>query len=535
MKNPLLLLVCVFLTSFTPIQAQSFYDAGKIQEVRIQFPFDNWVYLLDSLRFNGDGLLGGSVRINGVAYENAGVRYEADQPFSPGEMRNSLHIRLNYMEESQHLEGHQTLHFSNALRDPSMVREVLGFEIASSYMPAPRANYARVYINDKLYGLFVNVETIEPVFLEKHFGSSDGAFFKARSYSQYDNFPEGCKRSLYGSLEYESDSECYLYNFNQLSKGGWDQLIELSRVLNQSPDKIEKILDVDQTLWMLAFNNVLVNLNSYSGQHSENFFLYQDAAGIFHPVIWDLNLCFGSFKSTGQGSDLRLKQLMELDPMLHVANPTKPLISKLLTNETYKKTYLSHMRTIVWDFFKNRKYEERAKELQREIMEAFVQDPNKFYRYEEFNVSLYSTIGKRSSIPGIIELMDARSNYLEKSTDLAVVPPTIKDATALGRSQFSSKPVEDFIIVAQVEKFPKRVRVMYRSSEGGKYMEAPMNDDGKDGDVKAGDGIYTATIKPGGSDSIEYYIMAENATLMAIDPPNYMWKGHTASLEELNK
>lgn len=540
MKNPLLLIALFLVVALGNSAAQSteksFYDSDKIQEVRILFPFDNWMYLLDSLRFNGSGYLQGSVKINGKTYDNVGVRYEADQPFTPGQKRNSMRIQLNFLDEEQNLEGHVSLHFSNALRDPSMVREVLGFEIARANMPAPRANYANVYINSELQGLFANIETIDPVFLEKYYGSSDGAFFQARSHSQYDNFPEGCKKGIYGAMEYESDPECYLYNYNQLSKGGWDELIELTRILNQEPEKIESVLNVDQALWMLAFNNILVNLSSYSGQHSENFYLYRDSLGVFHPIIWDLNLCFGSFKNTGQGSDLRLKQLQELDPMLNDSNPAKPLISQLLKNETYKKIYLGHMRSILTSFIKNRKYQDRAKELQQLIQQDFVKDPNKFYRYEDFNISLYTTIGKRSSIPGLVELMETRADFLEKSTDLAVVPPLVSETHALGREQFSSKQIDSFSIVTKVEKFPKRVRIMYRFSDNSHFMEAPMYDDGTHGDAVADDGMYFASIPSESPDSIiEFYIMAENASIMAFDPPNYMWECHKISLAELNK
>ena len=91
------------------------------------------------------------------------------------------------------------------------------------------------------------------------------------------------------------------------SKDGWDDLIELTDILNNKPKEIEKVLNVDRALWMLAFNNVLVNLSSYSGQHSQNYYMYKDSKGHFNPVVWDLNLSFGSFKNTGNGSDLKLK------------------------------------------------------------------------------------------------------------------------------------------------------------------------------------------------------------------------------------
>ena len=110
---------------------------------------------------------------------------------------------------------------------------------------------------------------------------------------------------------------------------------------------------MDHALWMLALNNVMVNLSSYTGNHSVNYFLYRDNSGRFQPLHWDLNLAFGSYKNTGNGSDLELKGLQNLDPLLHADNPYKPLISQLLKEPLYKKMYLSHIRQIVEDNFSN--------------------------------------------------------------------------------------------------------------------------------------------------------------------------------------
>ncbi|HMV50178.1 MAG TPA: CotH kinase family protein, partial [Blastocatellia bacterium] len=124
---------------------------------------------------------------------------------------------------------------------------------------------------------------------------------------------------------------------DKVSEHGTKELMELTRILNNETDKIETLLNVDVTLWMLAFNNVIVNLSSYTGQHSVNYYLYQDDDGRFYPIVWDLNLAFGSFKNTGVGSDLKTRDLMQLDPMLHASDPTKPLISVLLADETFNR------------------------------------------------------------------------------------------------------------------------------------------------------------------------------------------------------
>jgi len=533
MKNLLLFLflACVFSAS-----AQSdFYKTDKIQDIQLTFEEDNWAYLLDSLRTNGNGLLLGNVTINGTEYKNVGVRYRGSKSFRPGGKRNALYIKLNYINKKQNIDGHKSIKLSNSMRDPSLVREVLSYEIARDYMPAPQANYASVVVNKANYGMFVNVQAVDNAFLENYYGTSEGAFFKVNTDADIDE-PKGCKQNIFGSLEYDEGIKCYLNNFEMLSENGWDDLINLARTLNEKPSEISNILNVDNTLWMLAFNNILVNLDSYSGKKSVNFYLYQDRNGLFSPIVWDMNLSFGSLKSIGGGSDLTLKELQQLDPMLHAGNELKPLISQLMKNEMYKKIYLGHLRTIMVDWLKTEKYSKRADEMRRLIQVPLSNDQNKQYTFSEFQNAMKETTGKRSRIPGITELMSARYSFLKKHKSLAVLPAEITDVKVLGREQFKKGDVDVFRINANVAKYPKRVWVKYRHNKNQAFMSAQMYDDGKHNDGKAGDGIFGAEIKPKNMESnLQYYIQAENASIMSYSPNNYMFEQHSASLEMLNK
>lgn len=541
MKRFILLSLTLFAWCSYSINAQDaastadFYDANTIQEINITFEQENWSYLLDSLRFNGENLLLGTVEINGEKFENAGVRYRGSKSFQPGGKRNGLHLKLNYINKNQNIQGHHSVKLSNSLRDPSMIREVISYEIARNYMAAPNANYAKISINGAPYGLLVNVEPVANQFLTKYFGTADNALFKVKQ-GAGEYTPEGCKSKIYGSLEADDNANCYLNNFEKLSEHGWDDLINLTNGLNDKAGNISSILNVDATLWMLAFNNVLVNLSSYSGQNSVNYYLYKDADGRFTPIIWDLNLSFGSFKNTGEGSDLKIKNLQELDPLLHVDNVRKPLISSLLQDENNRKTYLSHLRTIVKDHFSNDNYQTRANELQSLIRTEVASDPGQSYSDEDFQNSLTKTIGKRSKIPGIVELMDKRSDYLSKHRALSVFPPEISEVGVKGRPQFSSAKVGTFRINAKVDKFPKTVTLMYRLNGTGTFKEANMYDDGKNNDGAEADGIFGITIVPqNGENNIEYYIVAENVSLINYSPSNYMWEQHKSSLDDLNK
>ena len=518
-------------------EEKDFYDVNTIRELRLSFEQSNWAELLDSIRLYGNGSLLGTATLDGKKYENVGIRYRGSKSFQVGNKRNAFHIKLNYINKNQKHQNYKTIKLSNALRDPSMVREVLSYQIAGQYMPTPKANYAKLYINDEYYGLFVNIQSVDDYFLESNYGSSDNTFVKCSPDLVNETKPiAGCKNKIYASLEFESNAQCYTANYELKSEDGWDDLIGLTKVLNETPEKIENILDVDEALWMLAFNNVVVNLSSYSGQNSQNYYLYRDSIGQFHPIIWDLNLSFGSFKNTGSGSDLKLPELQKLDPLLHVDNVTKPLISQLLKNPLYKKMYLSHIRTIIYDHFVNGEYEKNAKDLQRMISNDMFSDPNKFYQHSEFLNSLQKTIGKRSKIPGIVELMSKRAKYLKKHPELAIFPPEVENVSVVAREKFQKNIIDKFTVQAQMKSGAKRVRLYYRFDSTEIFREMPMIDDGKSNDGKAGDKLYAATVDPKGKhDNLEYFIMMENAKMVGFDPPNYMYEPHVSKLVELNK
>ena len=508
--------------------APDFYKTDKIQDIKITFNIDKWQYTLDSLRFNGDSFLEATVEINGQEFKGVGVQYRGTKSFRTGGVRNPFNIKLDYKDGNQHLDGYKTIKLSNALRDPSMVREVLGYEIARNYMPAPWANYARLTINGAYYGLMVNIESVQDeAFRARYFDSVNNAFLKANEVLPKESI-DGCKNSIYGSLQYDEYPKCYENNFEKLSESGYSDLMQLVKTLNQSPDKIETILDVDVTLWMHAFNNVLVNLSSYAGNKSVNYYLYKDSDGKFRPIIWDMNLAFGSYKNIGTGSDLKTRQMDELDPMLHADNETKPLISKLLVDPDYKKLYLSHYRTILYDHFVDGQYLERAKQLQSMIRVDFMNDPGKFYDMSDFDNSLDKVIGKQSKIPGLAWMMTPRTDFLKKHPALAVFPSDISNIDILKREPMSVKQIDNFTISTEVGQFAKKVTLMYRLEGQKKFKAVNMN--------SKGDGKFETVVTPAnGERAIDYYIIAENASMISYSPSNYMWKQHHASLDELNK
>ena len=535
MKKTLLFTVlsCFFLSS--QAQSDDFFDVTRIPEVRITFRQKNWNNLLDSLKVSGSDFLIGDVSVDGNSLPMAGIRYKGNSSFKYGEKRNPYYIKLNFVNKNASYKGLSSINLTTALRDPSMVREVLGYEIARQYMPAPRANYCKLFVNQEFIGLFVNVESVEDGFLNANFGTSENTVIKCNA--GHKTMVDGCRKSVASALEFEDIENCYFHNYDLLSRQGWDDFFTLVKTLNKTPEAIASVLDVDKALWMLAYNNVLVNLNSYSGGNSQNYFLCKDLTGKFQPVIWDLNLNFGSFKNKGSGeSDLSLGQLQELDPLLHLQNPAKPLISKLLSNPIYQKMYIAHCKTIMSDWIENEKYLIRARALQDIVRPVYQKDPHKYYTENDLNKSLDHTIGEHSKIPGLSELMEKRGKFLKKHLSFQPQGPQISMVKIAKREKYATENISTFTIQAKVDKFPKRVKIYYRTDNKQPYSEAIMKDDGSGFDEMKGDKIFGISIDPRGAfDQIEYFILAENAQAVGFYPEGYAMKPEKTSLLELNK
>lgn len=538
MKHWYIIVLAALLSSRTTTSAQAdLYDINTIQDIQIKFHADNWRYLLDSLRFNGDEFLDAELTVNGkLLPKDVGIRYRDGRSFTPGGKRNGLYISFNHLARDFSYEGRTALDLSSALRDPTLIREVLASEIASQYMPTPRANYAKVSINGEFYGLFVNIEVVKDAFLSRHFGSIDRDVYYAGPQLS-ETAPGGCGPRVYGSLQHETATECLAHNFDQITGVSWHPLTNLTETLASHPDQLDKVLDVDQALWMLAFNNLTVNLNSYTGQYANQYYLAQNANDQLAPILGEFNLAFGSFKNTGiSESDLVTPQLVQLDPMLHADNAGRPLISKLLANEYLRKRYLSHYRTLLADWFTNGKYEQRAKELRDFIRPVVAADINQYYTAEEYNKSLTEVVGSRSRIPGLLDFMAKRVEWLKSQPLYTILPPAITEVGVEQRQRLASQQLQEFRIHAKVEGYPKRVRVFYRFEDKGLFQSMDMYDDGKHADQQAADGIFGVAVVPAaGQTAIYYYIEAENVAAISFNPARYMYELHTTTLAKINQ
>ncbi len=496
--------------------AQDFYGKG-IQEIRIEIPHADWDWKLDSLKtVNPEGRLLATAFLNNVRYDSVGVRYKGNSSYFRTRKETSrklpINVKLNFRRKDQKLkDGHTTIKLSNGFLDPSFVRDPLAYLIVRRYMPAPQCNFAKVFINKNFYGLYVNTESVDELFIEKHFGTRSGYLVKCdpdqwkRVRSQ-----SGCPKGENASLMYLNDNPgCYEAFYEVDDPAAWRPLIYLIKVLNQEPQKIETVLNIDQTLWMHAINNVIVNLDSYTGSLSHNYYLWIDSTGVGHPLIWDLNMAFGGWRRDFSFSTMSDQELIEYSPLAEFNNAKRPLISKVLRVPLYRKIYLAHVRTIVNDWLANGQWLKEAEAMMKEIDPWVQKDTLKLYSYDAFKKSLDSTlVVGPDKIIGLRQLMGPRTKYLTQHPALNKLAPSI--------STVKHEIQGDSVLITAQMKDAENGWLYYRKNRSFAFQLTPLNDAGENGDTTAGDGIFSALLPR--AEVVHYYVVGENKEAAALHP-----------------
>jgi len=423
---------------------------------------------------------------------------------------------LTYTDKKQTTEeGYKTLKLSNVFRDPSFVREALSYEIARDYMPASKCNFIKLYINDKYWGIYNSSQSVDGKFLREYYGDNDGTFFKCDPPNWKSKEKLNCEASDKASLQYVGDNLLCYNKFYELKSDtiiGWKDLIELTEALNNDDDELESLLDIDQTLWMLAFNNVLVNLDSYTGRLCHNYYLYKNDSGQFHPIIWDLNMSLGGFRFLGEGKQLVDKDLQKMSPFVHYKNQNekRPLVSHLLKNELYRKIYIAHIKSILEDHFTNGQYLKRAKEIQNQISEFVETDENRLYPYEDFQKNLDTTIviGKSTKIIGITQLMDARAEYLSNH------PLLKKPAPSFIHSTYETQ--DSLVEISTTTSVAKQTWLFYRKDKTDFFHRVAMEKTGEQENNGISEHNWSQKIPY--SAGMQYYLVAEGERAAALSP-----------------
>lgn len=169
----------VLFSTVVPIflSSQNLYDDATVLDLRIRFAQPDWKEQLQA-NIPTETDIPASLTVAGVTYDSVGVRYKGNSSLNVPSDKKPFNISMEAYKSNQLLWGYKTLNLNNSFKDPTFVREKIGYEIASLYLPAVKSAFVRLFVNDEYYGVYLHVQQINKIFLREHFTTSSGNLFK---------------------------------------------------------------------------------------------------------------------------------------------------------------------------------------------------------------------------------------------------------------------------------------------------------------------------------------------------------------------
>jgi len=97
-----------------------------------------------------------------------GVRLKGSGSFRTMGNKAAFKVKLNEFVKGQKLLGLKALTLNNMVQDPTMLHELLAYDaFRAAGLAAPRTGFAYVRVGGSDYGVYLNLETPDDVWLEK--------------------------------------------------------------------------------------------------------------------------------------------------------------------------------------------------------------------------------------------------------------------------------------------------------------------------------------------------------------------------------
>ena len=481
------------------------YDAKTLRTLYLRFHDTDWYEQLGDF-YRTDVDVPADLIVDGKVYQSVGVRFRGSSSyFTVQNEKKSFNIAVDYGDDRQRLYGYKTMNLLNGHSDPSFLREILYSRIATSYIPAPKANFVKLVINGESWGIYVNSQQFNKDFLDEWFGTKGGVRWKV---------PPGRESGLvYNGNQPSAYQQSYqLKTREEEAPNAWQDLIELCEILESTPDdqlesRLSAILNIDRALWFLALDNVFIDNDGYFSRASD-YAIYQDPKGRFHLLPHDSNETFRFAGGGGPNSWQTDGQM--LSPVSQENDMMRPVINRLFAIPHLRARYLAHVRTIAdkwldWDVL-----QPIIAEYQSLIDAEVKADDKKLYAYEAFATSQTKDQGGGGggrggrggrSTPSFKRFVEERAEYLLNHPEVNKPIPTIVSVSK-PEKPMANQPVQ---ITAEIDTDVNVSTVILYYADGrlAAFQSVPMSKNGA---------AYVGEIPafPAG-EKIYYYIEARSA------------------------
>jgi len=202
----------------------------------------------------------GSFEYAGIEYENVGVRLKGNHSFRPLGEKASFKLKFNEYVPGQRFLGLEGLTLDSMVADSSMLREWIGYRVFRELdVPASRAGFAQVFVNDQEYGLYLDLEPYDDEFLERVYADPSGNLYESDQSADLDT-----NLDQWDQDEGSDKSRDDLAAFSALALEPGPAVFYGDRAM----------VDMPEFLTFMAGETIVGHFDGHMGGH--NFFVYHE-------------------------------------------------------------------------------------------------------------------------------------------------------------------------------------------------------------------------------------------------------------------
>ncbi|MCC7395711.1 MAG: CotH kinase family protein [Planctomycetes bacterium] len=500
-------------------QVPDLYDLETVRDVYLQFSQSNWWTQLTN-NYAPEINIAADMTVDGVIYPNVGVRFRGNTSYTQlpqqpnqGWEKKSFNVEMDWMVQGQDIYGYDSLNFNNGFHDPLFLREPLTYWVMRQHGVAPKANWIRLWLNGAYWGVYINVQQPNKDMMKEWFRSNDGNRY--RCFPTSGGFQNG--RCAYTVLS-PNTAASYLSAY-QAKQGDGTDLMNMCTVLNAmttaTPQStLTNVFSVDAFYRYAAVMNVTTNTDSYLESGKDHFLYIDDVHGDGTTFPFDLNeSMYGS---------------TSLSPTYQTTSIYRPAFTKTLQFADWTQRYKAHLRAVIDHSFNPTVLTPMAQHYHALIYNDVVADTKKIYTTAAFQQNLTTSVtitgtgpGGGTTVSGLIPFLQNRFNYLDTNTYVTQPRAVLSN---LQHTPALPNPTQTITVTVQADSLAASVTLWYRAV--GRFLSAPLFDDGAHGDGAANDGTWGAVLAaqaPGVL--LDYYVEAKTAAAVASYEP------YTAELE----
>ncbi len=200
-------------------------------------------------------------------------------------------IDINRFEPGKRLNGLKKLTLNNMVVDCSCAKETVAYAaFRAAGVPAPRTGYAWIELNGEAYGLYLHVESVDDLFLERHFDDPGGNLYEA-NYVVWDD-------GSYTLVDFDPFSQQF-YELEEGQDVGMADIHAITDALDATLggdafyDELAALVDWEHHQQLTAAEQWTGHVDGYS-LNINNYRVYFDPAigGRARLLPWDLDYAF---------------------------------------------------------------------------------------------------------------------------------------------------------------------------------------------------------------------------------------------------